>query len=286
MNLLPIALVVMTALSWSFSQILGKIVVRDMNSTIYNTLRLIIAAITFTPVVLISGLKISGTLAMLAAVIDGALGMALGLLIYFYCMKRAPAHKVVPAGNASPLWVLVLALILLGEPLTVILPISLALVLVGSLLLAQRKEEKGSENWGPAVPLAMFVAVLYGLDLVLRKLAVNLGMDITSFIWLSIITAASVLILASLATRSWVGQRFTKKNMALVFISSMLGHIVGTIVFMWALQMETVISLVPFASMTIPFGFLMSILMVRERPNLKSTVGMVLVFSGVILAAL
>ncbi|MFH1821121.1 MAG: DMT family transporter [Methanobacteriota archaeon] len=286
MDLLSIALVVMTALSWSFSQILGKFVVRDMNSTIYNTLRLIMAMIVFTPVALLNGLRIPWNWAAGAAVLDGAFGLALGLLIFFYCMKRTPAHKVVTVGNASPVWVLILALMVLGESLTVLLPISLAFVMVGSFLLVQRKQVGDTEDWGPAVPLTMFVAFLYGADLVLRKVAVNLGMDIISFIWLSIVTAASILIVASLITQSWVGQRFTRKNMSFVFGASMLGHIVGTIVFMLALQMETVISLVPFASLTIPFGFLMSIYLVRERPKLKSTIGMGLVFFGVMLAAI
>ncbi len=286
MNILPIALVVWTAFAWALSQIMGKIVMREANSTFFNTVRLSMAVIVFTPIVLLNGLEIPAGWAAVAAVIDGIFGMALGLLIFFYCLKRAPAHKVIPAGNASPVWVLVLALLVLGEPLTLLLPASLALVLVGSFLLVQRAAKPGPEDWRPAVPLALLVAALYGTDLVLKKFGMNEGMDVMSFMWVSLITAAATLLIATLVTRSWVGQHVTTKKLGLIFGSSMLGHIIGTIPFMWALQMETVISIVPIVSLNIPFGFLMSVLLIRERPTLRSVLGMAAVFSGVVLAAI
>ncbi|MGC8816613.1 MAG: DMT family transporter [Candidatus Hadarchaeum sp.] len=285
MDVLSIALAVLTALFWSLSQIMGKVLMKEMNPTYYSTLRLVIAVIVFTPLVLINGLRITADSLPIVA-LDGVLGMALGILIYFYCMKRAPAHKIIPVGNSYPIWAMVLALVLLREPFSIVLPISIALIMAGVLLLVQRKKERRSNGWWLAVPLTTLVAALYGLDLVLRKMAVNLRTDVTSFVWVSLVVAASVLVLATLFTRSWSGQNLGRKNLSLVFFSSLFGHILGTIVFMWALESESLTSLAPFVSLSIPFGFIFSVLFIEEKPSLKSVFGMALVFLSVVLVAL
>jgi drug/metabolite transporter (DMT)-like permease len=164
-NLIPVSLALATAFSWVFGQVLGKLVVRELNPTIFNTIRFSIAAVLITPFVLITGIELAGTWPTVLAIVDGAFGMALSLQIYFYCMKRAPAHRVVTIGNASPVWTVLLALFLLGEGITALLPFSLALVILGYLLLVPKKEEPN--NWAPAVPLAIIVSFLWALDQVL-----------------------------------------------------------------------------------------------------------------------
>ncbi|MGQ9788570.1 MAG: hypothetical protein ACUVQM_04630 [Candidatus Hadarchaeaceae archaeon] len=52
------------------------------------------------------------------------------------------------------------------------------------MLLVQRKGEAKIDQWRPAVPIAILVTVLYGLDLVLRKMAVNFRTGIICFIWI------------------------------------------------------------------------------------------------------
>ncbi|MBC7218762.1 MAG: EamA family transporter [Hadesarchaea archaeon] len=60
MNPLSIFLVIITALSWSLSNILGKMLMREMNPTLYSALRLLFAATAFTPVILVNGPILGG----------------------------------------------------------------------------------------------------------------------------------------------------------------------------------------------------------------------------------
>ncbi|MGQ9788571.1 MAG: EamA family transporter [Candidatus Hadarchaeaceae archaeon] len=91
---------------------------------------------------------------------------------------------------------------------------------------------------------------------------------------------------ASLVSHTWSKQCLNKKNISFLIISGLLGYVLGTITFIWALELETVIYLAPFVSLTIPFGFIFSVSIIRERRTKKSTFGTMLFFSGVILAAL
>ncbi|MGQ9788569.1 MAG: EamA family transporter [Candidatus Hadarchaeaceae archaeon] len=48
---------VLTALSWSLSEIIAKIRLRKTNSIFYSSLRMLIAAVIFIPVILVISLK-------------------------------------------------------------------------------------------------------------------------------------------------------------------------------------------------------------------------------------
>lgn len=284
MNLLPVSLALAAAFSWVFGQVLGKLVVRDLNPTTFNSIGFSFLAVVLTPVVLFTGLGNTADWPNFLALIAGVLGFFVTLQIYFYDMKRAPAHKVVTVANSASVWTVFFALVLLGEKITVLSPISLGLVVGGAFLLAPRSE--GNDNWRWAVPLALTVAILWGLNKIMQKSAMTSGMSPWTFIWIAVVSAATSFDLTAVITKSWRGQRFTRRSVGLSIASGLSNNLFGYIFYMSALQLENVSSLAPFTSATIPFGFILSILLVRERPSWKCAIGMVLVFLGVILATL
>jgi drug/metabolite transporter (DMT)-like permease len=177
-----------------------------------------------------------------------------------------------------------MAILALGEMISPMLPLSLALVVGGALLLVPRKE--GSDGYGIAIPLTMAVAVMWGANQVIRKSAIDSGMGVLTFLWISVLSAAIFLNLTAGMMSSWTGQRLNGKSVGLSVLSGLVGHLMGNFCYLTALGMEKVSTLAPFISATIPFGFMLSILIVGEKPTGKSVVGMVVIFSGVILAAL
>ncbi|MGQ9788572.1 MAG: DMT family transporter [Candidatus Hadarchaeaceae archaeon] len=282
-NIVPFMLALGAAFFWALGQVLGKLVMRELDPITFNSIRFSTVAVVLLPFFLILKPKTAGSWPIILAITAGLFGLAVALLILFYCMKRAPAHKVITIGNASPVWTAMLAIFLAGEEIESLLPISLALVVGGSLLFLPR--EKVNTQWRFAVPLSMVSAFLWGLDLVLRKLAIKSGMEILAFVWISVLAAAVFLNAAALTKRSWRGQKLRKNVAALTMASTFFSH-VATFLFMFALEIEKVGSLSPFSSTVIPFGFLMSIFLVGEKPNLRAAIGMVVVFLGVVLAAL
>ena len=284
MNLTAFTLGLAAAFFWGIAQVLGKLAVRDLNSTSFNTIRFSSVALVLTPPVLIGGLRSQGGEATVLAFLSGVLGLFIGTQLFFYCMRRASAHRIIPVGNSTPVWIVVLAPVLLGEHVSILLPLSVGLVVGGAFLLFPKKKER--DEWGPAIPLTLVVALIWGLNQIIRKSAINMGMGVLVFLWISVISAVVFLGLMAGFTRSWENQRFSRSSVGLSICSGVFGHLVGNICFLSALELERVTALAPLTSAVIPFGFLLSILIVGEKPTRKAVGGMIVVFSGVVLAAL
>lgn len=283
MELTPFLLAIAAAFFWGLAQAIGKICLRDLSATVFNVIRFSTVSLVLTPVMLFYGTGISKTWPIFLAVISGFLGLYFATNIYFYIMKRAPLHRVIAIGNSSPFWAVVLAFFLLGERISTILPFSLALVVGGAFLFLPRREEGNGSAL--AVPITMAVAVLWGLNQVIRKSALESGMGILTFLWISIICAALFLILTAGVTSSWKNSNLSRASVGLSIFSGISGHLLGNFFYLAALGMEGVGALAPLISASIPFGFLLSILIVGERPTRRALIGMVIIFSGVVLAA-
>ncbi|MEM4723828.1 MAG: DMT family transporter [Candidatus Hadarchaeum sp.] len=281
-EIIPVTLALGAAFFWALGQVLGKLVMKELDPITFNAIRFSSVTLALLPAFLLIRPKTASIWSIAIAINAGLFGLAVALLILFYCMKRAPAHKVITIGNASPVWTALLAIFLIGEQIDPLLPLSLVLVVGGSLLFMPR--EKETNQWRFAVPLSMISAVLWGLDLVLRKIAINSGMDVLAFIWISVVAAAALLNTVAAIKPSWRKQKLGKNVLALTLASTFFSHL-ATFLFMFALEMEKVSSLSPFSSAVIPFGFLLSVFIVGEKPHLRAAIGMVVVFFGVVLAA-
>jgi uncharacterized membrane protein len=158
------------------------------------------------------------------------------------------------------------------------------LVVAGAFLLVPKREDRN--YWKPAAPLALGAAVIFGLNEVMRKSAINIGANFLVFLWISVVTVAVALNLMVCLTGAWKGQRFNRTSVGLSITSGISAHLVGNACYLFALGMAKVTALAPFTSALIPFGFIMSIFVIRERPTRKSVAGMFVIFLGVALAAL
>jgi uncharacterized membrane protein len=279
-----ITLALGAAFFWASAQVIGKIALRDLNATTFNAIRFSTVALVLTPLMFVGGLGPIGMETAVLAILSGVLGFLVGNQVYFHCLKKAPAHRVIPIGNSTPVWTVLLAPLLIGEQITAVLPFSVALVVAGAFLLIPKREDRN--YWKLAAPLALGAAVIFGLNEVMRKSAINIGANFLVFLWISVVTVAVALNLMVCLTGAWKGQRFNRTSVGLSVASGISAHLVGNACYLFALGMAKVTALAPFTSALIPFGFIMSILIIRERPTRKSVAGMVVIFLGVALAAL
>jgi len=284
MNLIPFALALSAAFLWGLAQSVGKVCMRDLNTITFNAIRFSSIAIVLTPLLLITGTGLVSNWSVFLAIISGVVALFFATGLYFYCMKRAPAYSTITIANSSPIWAVLMATLLLGEVITPIIILSLALVVWGAYLLVPKNKE--NNKYGLAVPLTMFVSVVWGLNQVIRKSGVDAGMEVMPFLWVSVIFAAVLFNLTAGLSNSWKNQHLSKTVLGLSVFSGLTGQLIGNFLYISALEFEGVSNLAPFISATIPFGFLMSVLIVGERPSKKSVIGMFIVFLGVALAAL
>lgn len=119
--------------------ILGKIGLKDVDSTLATTIRSVVMA-AFLVIVTLYLKKFSSMEGlygrpMLFIILSGIAG-ALSWLFYFFAIKNGPVSGVVALDRTSVIFALVLAAIFLGESLTLKTVAGGILILSGALLVA------------------------------------------------------------------------------------------------------------------------------------------------------
>ncbi|KXB09023.1 hypothetical protein AKJ46_01075, partial [candidate division MSBL1 archaeon SCGC-AAA833K04] len=217
----------------------------------------------------------------LVAIASGVFGWFLATYLFFYSMKREAAHRMMPTGNAYPFWAIALAFIFLGEPLKIILPLSAIMIFSGTLLLSLK--EKEAEHWKWGVPIASFVAFLWGANAILNKYCLSQGMDVYTLLLVRLLSAA-VLFTIALGITSQRGKiKAHHGSVKLSIASGLIAFPIGALLYLSALQTEGASVLAPITGTTVLFGFLLSILVLGEKPTRKSILGMLLIFSGILI---
>jgi len=284
MNVTAFALTIVAAFFWGFSQDISKLCVGRLNAIAFNATQYSVLAAVMTAIIALTGVETGSSWAVSMAVAFGVLWLVVGSLLFYSCLHCAPAHVVVPITSVSSIWTVLFAALLLGEGIGASIPVSLAFILVGIFLLAPRGG--GGRVSKSAVLMSMAVAVTFGLNQIVRKSAMAAGMGPLTFIWISSLTGASLLILIGLLRSSFRGQRLDRFSFGISASVGLLNQLVGGGLFLLALGMESASNLAPAASATIAFGFLLAIPLLRERPTWRAAAGVVTIFAGVIIATL
>jgi len=72
-----------------------------MNALTFNTIQYSVLAIVLTPIILLIGVDVGSTWAIVMAAFYGISWLFIGGQVFFYCLERAPAHVVAPISNIS-----------------------------------------------------------------------------------------------------------------------------------------------------------------------------------------
>ncbi|GAI45904.1 unnamed protein product, partial [marine sediment metagenome] len=215
-----------------------------------------------------------------------AIGIFVGVIswfvaceLYFYLLNRGAVHRVLPIGNSHSVWGVLFAVLLLGEGVTPLIFASVAFVVLGAYFLAPNGKE--ADDWKGMVPLAFLVAIMWGSAIAPMKFCLNEGMTASTLLAVRVISAAVACNIAMGVRHIGAGIKFDKRGLKLSALSGIIGFFIGPLLFLGALGMEKASVLAPVAGAVIPFGFLLSILLVRERPSRRAILGMGIVFAVV-----
>jgi DME family drug/metabolite transporter len=269
-------------LCWGSAQVIGKLVLRNISTLLFNGIRFSVAAL-----VVVSGIALTGGFGNLGgnwpvaiAFLSGVVGWFIAAQLFFYSLKREAAHRIIPTGNSYPFWAIALAPLFLGEELRLVLPLSAVLIFVGSVLLVARRRK--TSYWRMGVPAACFAAFLWGLNAVLNKHCLNSGMTISALLSIRLLTAAVLFNMVVGISRRGKTPGIDRGSTGLSALSGIISFPVGSLMYLTALNMEQASTLAPVTGMTIFFGFLLSILLVGERPTKRSVLGTIFILAGVL----
>jgi transporter family protein len=268
------------------TSILAKCGLQKVDSTVATAYRTIVALLFAWAIVMISGTYVqigsidSGTWAFL--VLSG-LATGASWLCYFKALQIGDVNKVVPVDKSSTVLGIMLAIVFLGESLTVLGAAGVVLILVGTMLMIEKKDVKEMDDKGSSWLLfAIGSAVFAALTSILGKVGMT---DIDSNLGTAIRTAVVL-------AMSWI-MVFVSRNQEKIhgigrrdlmfIILSGLATGLSWMFFFGALQTGPASIIIPIDKLSILVTIAFSYIVFKERLSKKSAAGLAGIVAGTLL---
>ena len=270
-----------SALFAGLTSILAKCGIRKTDSTLATAIRtIVVLAFSWLVVFLVGSQSQLGSLTgktLLFLVLSG-LATGASWLCYFRALQLGNINKVVPIDKSSTILTILLAFLFLGEPITAVKAVCVALIGGGTFLMIEKKAGQESKG-GKWLPYAVGSAVFASLTSILGKIGIS---GVESNLGTAIRTAV-VLVMA------WVMVFVTGKGGELKKIPGReLGFIClsglatggSWLCYYKALQDGLASVVVPIDKLSILATVAFSYVVFREKLTRRSTLGLVLILAG------
>jgi drug/metabolite transporter (DMT)-like permease len=202
----------------------------------------------------------------------GILAWGGGALLFYTLMSRDSMHRIAPICNSVSIWTVALAIFFLGEPFFPALAVVLVLLAIGIVFITPSHAD--TKRWGPAIPLALLVALMWAINLILTKVFVG---DVARpvFVLVKMIWATGF----HLTFFPVIKSRITRNGALFCLISAVL-LVPGDILLMMGVNGLPASIFSPVFATVIPFGFILSVIILKERPMARNWFGMLLIFAA------
>lgn len=268
------------------TSILAKCGIKKTDSDVATAIRTIVVLIFSWLMVLITGsgkgiTQIDGK-TMLFLVLSG-LATGASWLCYFHALQNGDVNKVVPIDKSSTVLTILLALIFLGEGLSVGKAVAVVLIGAGTLLMITKKEgEKKANEKKEWLVYAVLSAVFASLTAILGKIGIegvesNLGTAIRTTVvlfmaWLMVAVTGKIHQI----------RNTEKKELIFIFLSG-LATGASWLCYYRALQEGPASVVVPVDKLSILVTILFSWIVFHEKLSKKAVLGLLGIVAGTLL---
>ncbi|MCK4571225.1 DMT family transporter, partial [Candidatus Bipolaricaulota bacterium] len=143
-----ILLAISAAAAWAIGMTAAKPGVRHMDLVTYTLARwLLVSVLAFIYALVTQRLAFPGWWPVLLAAGAGILDSTFGGIFYLLAMERTSAHQTTTLSSTAPLWGVLGAILLLGEPLLWRIVIAAVLVIAGAVFLTERRRSAKPKAW-------------------------------------------------------------------------------------------------------------------------------------------
>ena len=263
--------------------VLAKIGIQNVNSTLATAIRTVVVLTFSWLMVFVVGSQsqigdISGK-TMIFLVLSG-LSTGASWLCYFRALQLGDVNKVVPIDKSSTVLTILLAFIFLGEPVSAFQIAGVVGIGAGTLLMITRKEtqDTGRED-GKWLIFALLSAVFASLTSIFGKIGVenvesNLGTAIRTVVvlamaWLMVFVSGEQRGIKNIGKKSWL----------FLFLSGITTGL-SWLCYYRALQDGPASVVVPIDKLSILVTVVFSWIILKERLEKKSIVGLLLILAG------
>lgn len=266
------------------TSILAKCGIQKTDSTVATAIRTIVVLIFSWLMVVITRTigeisSIQGK-TLLFLILSG-LSTGASWLFYFHAIQIGNINKVAAIDKSSTVLTILLALIFLGEGISVGKLIAVLLIGIGTLLMISKKEEKENKQSQMGLICAVLSAVFASLTSILGKIGItgidsNLGTAIRTFV---VLLMAWLMVFVTGKQRE-VG-KIEKKEMIFICASG-LATGGSWLCYYRALQEGPASVVVPIDKLSILVTIIFARIVFKEKLNKKAMLGLLLIVAGTI----
>lgn len=267
--------------------ILAKIGIKNTDSNLATAVRTVVILIFSWLMVFIAGsqnmIPALNSRTLLFLVLSG-LATGASWLCYFKALQLGDVNKVTPIDKSGIILTMLLAFIILGEPITVFKAVSMIAIGTGTYLMIEFKknmESKAGKNikW---MLYAVFSAVFASLTAILGKIGIegiesNLGTAIRTVV----VLLMAWLVVFVLKKQDGL-KKIDKKSWIFICLSGITTGL-SWLCYYKALQEGQASIVVPIDKLSIVVTVGFSYIFLKERLTAKSLTGLVLVVAGTLL---
>lgn len=269
--------------------ILAKCGIRETDSTVATAIRtIVVLAFAWVMVAVVGSAGQIGSITPMTWAFLGLSGLATGAswLCYFKALQLGDVNKVVPIDKSSTVLTMLLAFLLLGEPLSLVSVVAMALILAGTLMMIERKPAAPSagapSKGGSWLVFAVLSAVFASLTAILGKVGIegvesNLGTAIRT-----IVVLVMSWVMVAVTGKAGTVRAVPRRELLFICLSG-LATGASWLCYYKALQDGLASVVVPIDKLSILVTIGFSRLVFGEKLTARSGAGLALIVAGTLL---
>lgn len=278
-----------SALFAGVTAILAKVGIRRTDSNVATALRTTVVAAFSWLMVFVTGAQGGigsiGGRTLLFLVLSG-LATGASWICYFRALQLGDVNKVVPIDKSSIILTMILAFVILGEPISLLKAAALVLIGAGTLMMIEKKQSAAPKREGRAWWIyAVLSAVFASLTSILGKIGItgvdsNLGTAIRTMVvlamaWLIVFGQGKQREIPAIDRRSW-----------LFIVLSGFATGLSWLCYYYALQNGPASVVVPIDKLSILITVAFASIFMHERLSRRSAAGLALITLGTLMMTL
>lgn len=304
-----IVLAIISAISAGFVSITVKVGMKNVDSNLGTFLRtLVVLIFTFIMVVIVGSLSSIKEITLTEWVFIIASGLCTGFswLCYFKALQKGEVSKVVAVDKLSTVLTMTLAIIIFSEPFWWLTFVAMALMITGTMLMINKKKYVQVSNAGTAgdryqsddgvtkktlhnglasnswFVFALLSLIFASLTSILAKQGMqSINSHLGTFLRTIVVAIMAFLIVIGKKNLPEI-KKMTKLNWVFLTVSGILTGI-SWLCYYAAIQTGMVSVVVPIDKLSVLVTVVFSYLLFKEKLNLKSLIGLVLLVGGTLL---
>ena len=265
--------------------ILAKIGIKNTDSNLATAIRTIVILIfSWLMVFIVGSIETITELSQKTIIFLILSGLATGLswLCYFRALQLGNVNKVTPIDKSSTILTMVLAIIFLGEKITILKIISIILIGIGTYLMIEKKDDQKQIKNNKWLLFALASAVFASLTSILGKIGIegvesNLGTAIRTIV---VLFMAWIVVFV---TKKQTEIKNIDKNSWKFLLLSGLTTGLSWLCYYKALQTGEASIVVPIDKLSITITIALSYFILKEKLNKKSMIGLIGIVIGTML---